>query len=72
LIAGVCEGSYCQSFSQICGNTPSNEQISEIRKIIARRKVQIEQGIDAYFKEKKTKFSIEENWLILKLFFGKD
>ena len=53
LIAGVCEGSYCQSFSQICGEAPSNEQISEIRKIIARRKVQIEQGIDAYYKEKR-------------------
>ena len=53
LIAGICEGSYCQSFSQKCGEAPSNEQISEIRKIIARRKVQIEQGIDAYYKEKK-------------------
>ena len=53
LTAGICEGSYCQSFSQMCGVTPSNEQISEIRKIIARRKVQIEQGIDAYYKEKR-------------------
>ncbi len=53
LTAGICEGGYCQTFSQICGEAPSNEQISEIRKIIARRKVQIEQGIDAYYKEKR-------------------
>jgi len=55
LTAGICEGGYCQSFSQMCGAAPSSEQISEIRKIIARRKVQIEQGIDAYYKEKRKK-----------------
>jgi len=55
MTAGICEGSYCQSFSQTYGKAPSNEQIAEIRKIVARRKVQIEQGIDAYYKEKKRK-----------------
>ena len=53
MTAGICEGSYCQSFSQIYGKSPSNQQITEIRKMIARRKVQIQQGIDAYYKEKK-------------------
>jgi len=53
MTAGICEGSYCQSFSQIYEKSPSNQQITEIRKMIARRKVQIQQGIDAYYKEKK-------------------
>jgi len=53
MTVGICEGGYCQSFSQIYGKSPSNEQITEIRKIIARRRVQIEQGIDAFYKERK-------------------
>jgi len=39
------------------GKVPSNEQIMEIRKIITRCKVQIEQGIDAFFQENKEKFN---------------
>ena len=53
MTVGICEGGYCQSFIQIYGKSPSNEQITEIRKIIARRRVQIEQGIDAFYKERK-------------------
>ncbi len=53
MTVGICEGGYCQSFNQIYGKSPSNEQITEIRKIIARRRVQIEQGIDAFYKERK-------------------
>ena len=52
MTAGICEVGYCQSFSQKYEKSPSNKQITEIRKIIARRKVQIKQGIDAYYKEK--------------------
>jgi hypothetical protein len=54
MTVGICEGGYSQSFNQMYGKIPSIEQFSEIRKIIARRKVQIEQGIDAYYKEKNS------------------
>ena len=49
---GICEGGYCQAFQQIYDKTPSNEQIIEIRKIITRRKLQIQQGVHRIFRRK--------------------
>ena len=37
---GNCEGSYIQGFTQVYEKFPSDEQISEIRKIISRRRLQ--------------------------------
>ena len=48
---GYCEGNYLQGFSQIYGNTPSNEQVKEIRKIISRRRCQIEQAIRSFLEQ---------------------
>ncbi len=45
---GNCEGSYIQGFTQVYEKFPSDEQISEIRKIITRRRSQIEQGVRAF------------------------
>ncbi len=45
---GNCEGSYIQGFTQVYEKFPSDEQISEIRKIISRRRLQIEQGVKAF------------------------
>jgi len=45
---GNCEGSYIQGFTQVYEKFPSDEQISEIRKIITRRRSQIEQGVKAF------------------------
>ena len=53
---GNCEGSYVQAFQQVYGKVPSRCQISEIHKIIARRRSQIEHGVIVYLKEKDYKF----------------
>lgn len=45
---GNCEGSYIQGFTQVYEKFPSDEQVSEIRKIISRRRSQIEQGVKAF------------------------
>ena len=48
---GFCEGNYSQGFSQVYGQAPSEEQVKEIRKIISRRRSQIEQGVRSFLEQ---------------------
>jgi len=48
---GTCELCYLSAYQIRYNETPSEIQITEIRKIISRRKIQIEQGILAFLKE---------------------
>ena len=48
---GTCESSYFQAYQHEYGKIPSEIQITEIRKIISRRRIQIEQGISAFLNE---------------------
>ena len=48
---GTCELSYLSAYQFRYDEIPSEIQITEIRKIISRRKIQIEQGVLAFLKE---------------------
>ncbi len=50
-IAGNCHGSFLQAYIQVYEKTPNVEEQSEIRKIISRRRNQIEQGVNAFLEE---------------------
>ena len=52
---GTCESSYFQAYQYVFKKIPSEEQITEIRKIISRRRIQIEQAIFAFLKENDEK-----------------
>lgn len=52
---GTCQGSYLQAFEVIYEKTPSLEQMVEIRKTVARRKMQFEQGVNAFLEENSLK-----------------
>jgi len=48
---GTCESSYFQVYQHEYGKIISDTQITEIRKIVSRRRIQIEQGISAFLNE---------------------
>lgn len=50
-IAGNCHGSYLQAYIEIYKEPPTLEVQSDIRKIISRRRNQIEQGVNAFLEE---------------------
>jgi len=49
-----CESSYFQAYQHEYGKILSDTQIKEIRKIVSRRRIQIEQGISAFLKENES------------------
>jgi hypothetical protein len=52
---GTCQGSYLQTFQILYEKTPSLEQMIEIKKTVARRKVQFEQGVSSFLEENHLK-----------------
>ena len=48
---GTCETSYCQTYLYDYGKFPSEIQITEIRNIISRKRILIEQAILVFLKE---------------------
>ena len=48
---GTCQGSYLQAFEVIYEKTPSLNQMMKIRKTVARRKIQFEQGVNAFLED---------------------
>jgi len=55
LCVGHCMGSYIQAYQQIYEKIPSSKELQEIHKIIFRRRIQIEQGVSAFFEENNIK-----------------
>ena len=54
---GTCETSYCQTYLHDYGKIPSEIQVTEIRKIISKRRILIEQAISAFLKENDGKIN---------------
>lgn len=48
---GTCNGSYTQAFMDLYRNNPTSEQVTEISKMVSRRRAQIEQGVNAFLDE---------------------
>jgi len=48
---GTCNGSYVQAFMDLYKINPASEQVTEIRKMVSRRRSQIEQGVNAFLDE---------------------
>jgi len=51
---GTCESSYFQGYQEKYGEVISEEQKNIIRKIIARRRIQIEQGVLSFLQKQFT------------------
>lgn len=48
---GTCTGSYLQSFMDLYKTPPGMDEVSEINKMVSRRRSQIEQGVNAFLDE---------------------
>jgi hypothetical protein len=55
LCVGHCMGSYVQAYQQIYEKVPSSRELTEIHKIIFRRRIQIEQSLSAFIEENNIK-----------------
>ena len=55
LCVGHCMGSYVQAYQQIYEKIPSSKELTEIHKIIFRRRIQIEQSVSAFLDENNIK-----------------
>jgi len=55
LCVGHCMGSYVQAYQQIYEKVPSSRELTEIHKIIFRRRIQIEQSVSAFIEENNIK-----------------
>jgi len=54
---GTCETSYCQTYLHDYEKIPSEIQVTEIRKIISKRRILIEQAISAFLEENDGKIN---------------
>ena len=54
---GTCESSYFQVYHHDYGETPSEIQITEVRNIISRKRILIEQAILSFLKENDGKIN---------------
>lgn len=48
---GTCNGSYIQAFMDLYKLNPASDQVTEINKMVSRRRSQIEQGVNAFLDE---------------------